>query len=168
MSLNDPLLEESKNEPSKDNQHKSDYSAASSFLLVNSFEFIASSVVAISQFSTQTLGVTILEFAFTRTVCNLLVAILTCVYKQIGAFEGITSDMWWPLFWRCLLGNIGFVSVVYTFKHLPVTIGTVIIAMSPFAVALMASCFLNDQVETRDIIAIGISFIGIILIANSK
>jgi drug/metabolite transporter (DMT)-like permease len=40
--------------------------------------------------------------------------------------------------------------------------------MSPFAVALMASCFLNDQVETGDIIAIGISFIGIILIANSK
>jgi drug/metabolite transporter (DMT)-like permease len=139
-------LEEVKSDSSRGLYRKSDYSVASTFVLVNSFEFLFSITVAISQFSTQTLGVTILEFAWARTWCNLLVATLLCVKKQVGPFKDITRDMWLPLSLRCILGNIGFVSLTYSFKHLPLSVGTVIIATSPFAVAIMASLFLDDEI----------------------
>lgn len=76
--------------------------------------------------------------------------------------------MWLPLTLRCVLGNIGFVSLTYSFKHLPLSIGTVIISTSPFAVAIMASLFLNERVLQADIIAIFVSFTGIFVMTLAR
>lgn len=111
---------------------------------------------------------TVLEFAWCRTVCNLVVAVAVLLQKKISPFEGITRDMWIPLGLRCVLGNIGFVSLTYSFKHLPLSVGTVIIATSPFAVAVMASIFLNEKIQQNDVNAILVSFAGIVIMAFSK
>jgi drug/metabolite transporter (DMT)-like permease len=70
-----------------------------------------------------------------------------------------------PLFLRCFLGNVGFLMLTYSFKILPLSIGTVIIATSPFAVAIMSHIFLNEAISRIDINAIFVSFVGIIILA---
>ena len=63
------------------------------------------------------------------------------------------------------MGNVGFLMLTYSFKILPLSIGTVIIATSPFAVAIMSHIFLNEAISRIDINAIFVSFVGIIILA---
>jgi drug/metabolite transporter (DMT)-like permease len=83
----------------------------------------------------------------------------------MSPFHGITREMFLPLFLRCFLGNVGFLMLTYSFKILPLSIGTVIIATSPFAVAIMSHIFLNEAISRIDINAIFVSFVGIIILA---
>ena len=83
----------------------------------------------------------------------------------MSPFHGITREMLLPLFLRCFLGNVGFLMITYSFKILPLSIGTVIIATSPFAVAIMSHIFLNEAISRIDINAIFVSFVGIIILA---
>ena len=83
----------------------------------------------------------------------------------MSPFHGITEEMLLPLFLRCFFGNVGFLMLTYSFKILPLSIGTVIIATSPFAVAIMSHIFLNEAISRIDINAIFVSFVGIIILA---
>lgn len=55
--------------------------------------------------------------------------------------------------------------LTYTFKILPLSIGTLIIATSPFAVSIMSHIFLNEGISRIDINAIFVSFVGITILA---
>jgi len=63
------------------------------------------------------------------------------------------------------MGNLGFLMITYSFKNLPLSIGTVIIASSPFAIAIMSHLFLDEAISSIDINAIFVSFFGIIILA---
>jgi drug/metabolite transporter (DMT)-like permease len=129
---------------------------------------MGSTVTAISQFVTTTRGVSVFEFACCRSCSNLIVAL--AIQRKFGLqlFSGVTNDMWIPLLLRCVLGTVGFLSVTFCFKHLPLSVGTVIIATTPFAVAILSSLFLNEQVIQSDIIAIFMSFTGILVMAMAN
>lgn len=107
-----------------------------------------------------------MEFTWCRNWCNLLFSVVVLIYHGNSPFHGITREMWLPLTLRCVLGNIGFLLITYSFKVLPLSIGTVIIACSPFAVAVMSRLFLSDAISNIDIIAIIISFFGIIILSQ--
>lgn len=111
---------------------------------------------------------TITEISFARCLCNFIIAYLILQQKQVGLFEGVTRDMVLPLVLRCALGNLGFLAVTYTFKYLPLSVGTVIIATSPFAVAVLCSIFLKERVFRSDLIAIFVSFTGMAVMAYAK
>jgi len=63
------------------------------------------------------------------------------------------------------MGNLGFLMLTYSFKNLPLSIGTVITSSSPFAVAIMSNIFLGEAVSSIDIKATFVSFLGIIIMA---
>ena len=75
-------------------------------------------------------------------------------------FQDITADMVLPLSIRCIIGNIGFLAVTYTYKYLPLSVGTVIIASSPFAVSILCALFLKERVYRSDLIAIFVHLSG--------
>jgi drug/metabolite transporter (DMT)-like permease len=87
------------------------------------------------------------------------------VKKQISPLHGVTQEMLLPLCLRCVLGNAGFLMLTYSFKILPLSIGTLIIATSPFAVSIMSHIFLNEGISRIDINAIFVSFVGITILA---
>ena len=147
---------------------KSDLTSKQTFMMVNVFECLFSVTTCIIQYSTRHLGVTITEIAFARCLCNFIIAYLILQQKQVGLFEGVTRDMVLPLVLRCALGNLGFLAVTYTFKYLPLSVGTVIIATSPFAVAVLCSIFLKERVFRSDLIAIFVSFTGMAVMAYAK
>lgn len=106
-----------------------------------------------------------MEFTWIRNWCNLVFSVVMLVQKRITPLHGITRQMWLPLALRCGLGNIGFILITYSFKVLPLSIGTVIIACSPFAVAVMSSVVLNESISNIDVIAIIVSFAGIVILS---
>lgn len=70
-----------------------------------------------------------------------------------------------PLAVRCIIGNIAYTALTYVFKILPLSIGTVIMSTSPFAVTLLSKLLLNEEATRIDIIAIFVSFFGITIMA---
>jgi len=47
--------------------------------------------------------------------------------KQKSPFNGIKREMWVPLALSCILDGAGYLMIIYSFKILPLSIGTVII-----------------------------------------
>lgn len=64
--------------------------------------------------------------------------------------------------------NFAYVTMTLAFKFLPMSLGSIIILSSPFAVALMSQCLFNDAVDRVDIGAMLVSFTGLAIMADSK
>lgn len=122
----------------------------------------------IIQYTTTDLGVTVIEFAFFRSICNALGTYIILIYEGSHTLAEVSSDMMLPLSLRCILGNSGFLALAYSFKYLPLAIATTIISSSPFAVSVLCSLFLSDRFIRSDFVAIFISFFGIIVMAFAK
>lgn len=144
---------------------KKDLTSMGTFLVVNMSECCFSISIAINQYATNNLGLSVLEFAFARNFVNFWVSTSMLYYKGMSPLQGITSDVYIPLGIRCIVGNIAFISLTYVFSKLPLSIGTVIISTSPFAVAILSRLILAEDIARPDIIAIIVSFTGILIMA---
>lgn len=70
------------------------------------------------------------------------------------------------LFFRCLLGFMGVISIFYANNHLPLADAQILQKLNPFFVILTAVLFLGERMTSRRLITILAGFIGAAVIIN--
>ena len=69
---------------------------------------------------------------------------------------------------RMLAPIIGFICQITSLKYISVGIFTVIYSMNPFITTILASIILGTKISRIEIMAMVISFIGVIVVVTSK
>lgn len=69
---------------------------------------------------------------------------------------------------RCCFGTVGFTTLVYGVKILPLFIGQIIYNTSPFWTSILGYYVLNDTVSKIEIICMIGCFLGVISLATAK
>ena len=138
-------------------------------LIINLQEIFFTIAISVSRDATRNRGIGVFEFSLIRSVICLMIAIPVFIFFGKSFFEGITREMLVPLVVRIFFGNTAFFTKTAVFKFLPLGIGQVICSSNPFVVVMLASClFADDKPSYDDLIGIVVSFIGIVIMAESK
>lgn len=105
-----------------------------------------------------------IELAMFRFV-GLLAAIPILVYKEEPVFPKGKRIL---LLLRCFVGCTGLVLSFYSFRHMQLADASVIIFSTPVFVAIFAKCFLKEPCGCFNVITIGLTLCGIVLITRPK
>jgi drug/metabolite transporter (DMT)-like permease len=88
--------------------------------------------------------------------------------KQLGIEISVPRSLWLTMLMRNLAGLVGFTSLVYALKYLPMGLFMVLVNTSPFFAALLGFIFLKESLMTHEIIAMSVSFTAIAILATLK
>ena len=97
--------------------------------------------------------------------CVLLIAMSAAVFYFNKSPNDVPKHLRKAVFFRSvgLSAVIGFIGVALT--YIPVTIMSIIISSNPFFTAILSHFFLTDRLTTFEIVAMILSFSGVVLIA---
>ena len=138
-------------------------------LIINLQEIFFTVSTSVNHDATRNRGIGVFEFSLVRNFLCFVIAIPVFIFFGKSLFEGITREMMIPLIVRIFVGNTAFFTWTAVFKFLPLGIGQVICSSNPFVVVMLASClFAADKPSYDDLIGIVVSFIGIVIMAESK
>lgn len=104
------------------------------------------------------------EQVFFRNLVMLAFSLWTM--KQEGLSAAVDRPNRIPLFFRCLLGFLGVVSVFYANNHLPLADAQVLQKLNPFFVILAAVLFLGERMSLPRLLTILTGFAGAVIIIN--
>lgn len=104
------------------------------------------------------------EQVFFRNLVMLAFSLWTM--KQEGLSAAVDRPYRIPLFFRCLLGFLGVVSVFYANNHLPLADAQVLQKLNPFFVILAAVLFLGERMSLPRLLTILTGFAGAVIIIN--
>ena len=73
----------------------------------------------------------------------------------------------WTLFWRSVLGLLGFTMITFALPMVPLLVQSTVVNTAPFWTSILG-CMVNNEIITRfEIVAMILSFGGVICIALS-
>ena len=104
-----------------------------------------------------------------RLFVGIFLPICFVVYKNgKRPFADVYPELFWIMHFRNFIGILGFTSLLYAAKNLPIFISQTIFNIAPFWTAIM-SYFINKErlTSTTFICMIG-CFIGVIILSLSK
>jgi len=105
---------------------------------------------------------------FVRASVNLLVAIFTVTVNKKHIFNDLPDKYRKLVLIRSCMGLIGFTSVVFSLKMIPVFIVQTINNTNPFWIGIMGYYFLGDAVKKRDLCFMMGTFVGVCVLVLSK
>lgn len=117
---------------------------------------------------TQARDVGVIEVTFVRNFVNFLICIPLVLYYGEGVFDGYRPDTRKIMIIRNLVGSQAYLTQSLAFKLLPLGIANVIVMSAPFVVAGLAKVMFNDTVTTGEMGSVGLSFIGLLVMAYAK
>jgi len=107
-----------------------------------------------------------LDLSLVRVFVALAVSLL--LVKVTGASFHVPTPYRKFLFLRSLAGTIGFTTYIFAIKYLPLGLTMIIFNTAPFWATLLAYLALSEKLKAYELIAMLISFVGIVLIAMAK
>lgn len=147
---------------------KQDLPVMRTVLLVNTSEVFYCISTSINHYVTQQLGVTINEYSWFRNGMNMLICFLIISVQRRSYVEGFTRENLPYFLVRALIGAGWYYTFTATYKLLPLVIGGVLIASSALFTPIMTYVILGEPVSKVDVIAIIISFCGIVMLSFGK
>jgi drug/metabolite transporter (DMT)-like permease len=143
---------------------KADIKLPALILLVNICECMWCLMDSLNKDAITHQGASVLDSACLRSVMLVIVSLIMMKYFNKSAHD-IPKHLRAPVFYRSAglattIGLIGSALLV-----LPVTILNVIINCTPFFTAILAHFFLSDKLTKCEIVAMILSFSGVVLIA---
>ncbi len=111
------------------------------------------------------LGVHVVELLFIRAVFAFLILVLWAQIKTKN-LSVLIPNHWGGQALRAGLGIIGMSLMTVTIGILPLAEATVLIFCSPIFAAVFAWVFLSERLVWRQVLAILLSFLGIVVVAN--
>ena len=109
-----------------------------------------------------------LEYAFVRTLINVIGSGLYLLIMRINFFDGLTRKNMVYFAARALIGHIGNITFIWMFKLLPLGIGSTIVYSNPIMITFMSHFLLNESATRVEVAAIFASFLGIVLLSFGK
>ncbi|KAJ1984874.1 hypothetical protein H4R33_004234 [Dimargaris cristalligena] len=105
-----------------------------------------------------------LEIVFARSIWQLTLALLWCLYLRQNPLGPARMRGW--LLLRGTSGTLGLACFFYGLTHLPLADATVIFFTGPVFTAILAHVALNETFTRVDKIASGLCLLGIVLVAK--
>jgi drug/metabolite transporter (DMT)-like permease len=113
-------------------------------------------------------GVKVMDLCFYRCLINLMVAFGTVTINKKHLLNDLPNEHRKIVLFRCILGLLGFTSIVYSIDNLPLFIVTTVFNTTPFWTGLIAFYFLGDTVSKFEIFFMAGSFTGVVALALAK
>ena len=104
----------------------------------------------------------IYELVFFRSLISLIITSLIIQKKDINPW-GNNKPI---LILRGLFGTIALLCIFYAIRNMPLNISTVIQYTYPILISIFAGIFINEYITKKNIIALIIGWIGILIILN--
>ena len=112
-------------------------------------------------------GVSNLDFAVFRPLVALFCITLYNWYLGVNPVKALPRKHYVKMVIRSLLGTWGFILWFYIITMMPLTLATVIFQTNPFWMTILAICFLQEKIMIVEIIAMVLSFGGVIMVTLS-
>ena len=133
------------------------------FLLVNIFQISYTILLSLVKDMTTKRNVGVFEFAFFRSLVNMFMSAQVVRQYNVSFYESVPSNLRGIMFWRSLIGTLGFLSYTTAPMYIPIGVFQVIVNMTLFAVAIMAWAWLNEKISFVEVAAMFLAFYGIYL-----
>jgi len=108
--------------------------------------------------------------SFFRNVVALAIAIAVFANEKSKAEGQCRSTLdftsFFLLFLRALLGTVGIFANFYALSHITIAEGQTLNKTAPFFTVLFAWIFLDEKVSSRQLVPLGLAFLGVLLIAK--
>lgn len=110
----------------------------------------------------------VIDLCLIRTAINFLIANLTVRFNNKHVINDVPSNLWGILYFRALIGTIGFTTLVFSLQAIPLFVVTIIFNTAPFWCALLGYCVLGDTLTWRELGMMLGCFSGVIVMAMAK
>ena len=135
-------------------------------IFMNLFCLFGFIYMVMTKFAIYSYGVNALDLCMYRTF------VLTSVAYAISLLSSksvrVASTAHKDLFYRSLFGTIGFTSMVFALKYVPLGIYSIVFNTAPFLASLIAWLILKEVPKKSELICMIIAFIGVVIIGTAK
>ena len=139
------------------------------FMVINAAQICYTVVITLSKDMIKFRGVTLFEFAFFRSIINLISAAFVVKFRaKTTFFESVPSHLWPILTVRCLAGTLNFIIYNAALIYIPIGIFKIIMNMNLFMVAILAWFWLGERLTCFEVIAIFVAFGGVALTSRTE
>ena len=133
-------------------------------MVINAAQICYTVVIALSKDMLKFRGVTLFEFAFFRSIINLIsAAYVVKLRHKTTFFESVPAELWPTLVVRCLAGTLGFLVYNASTVYIPIGIFKIIMNMNIYMVAILAWLWLGEKLTCFEVVAILVAFGGVAL-----
>ena len=148
---------------------KADMAIPKVFGLVNADKFLWMITLSLQKDMLSNRGVSVFEMVLFKSIMNTLCAsvLVKCVFGE-SFFTGIPRDLKPALALRSVAGTGGYLCLQQATKYLPLGIITVVCRFNLFTTAALAGCWIGEWITSFEVVAMFISFGGIILIGIAQ
>ena len=92
--------------------------------------------------------ISVMDLVFIRVLINFISSMGTVRYHKKHLINDVPNKFWKLLWFRCLLGTVGYASFIYCLKYIPLFICTIIMNTTPFIASVMGY-FVNGEKITK-------------------
>lgn len=100
----------------------------------------------------------VMQKAIFRNMITMIFSFILII--RSGDKLSISKENYWPMFFRCLFGTIGFVANFWAIDHLPLGDASILQKMAPFFAILMSIFILKEKPNKIAIISIIVALLG--------
>ena len=133
------------------------------FILVNIFQVSYTILVSLVKDMTTNRNVSVFEFAFFRSVINMIMSALVIRRSGVAFYESVPMSLRPVMFSRSIIASLGFITYTTAPMYIPIGVFQVIMNLSMFAAAILAWLWLNEKITSVEVFAMFIAFYGIYL-----
>jgi drug/metabolite transporter (DMT)-like permease len=113
-------------------------------------------------------GVDPFEMSCFRTIFNCCVTYIVMTFRYKKSMFEVPRRLYATLMCRSQAGMLGFIAMTYAISYLPVSIFNTLLNTCPFFISILSYFVLNEKLQKIELLAMMISFIGVITLVNTK